>query len=134
MLVFPRENGTVIDIIPSTGELSDALEVVVYHDRKLNALIAEILPANELEYEGNIGLELVMVDAERGELISTPVLGEFDEDEDGSYLLIDGETFRRWKESGKLNVCPICGGELVWKGREARCLECGYRVKVRDKI
>nr|WP_297487481.1 hypothetical protein [Thermococcus sp.] len=134
VLIFPRKNGTVIDIIPSTGELSDALEVVVYHDRKLNALIAEILPANELEYEGNIGLEPVMVDAESGELISTPVLGDFSEDEEGPYLLIDGETFGRWKESGKLNVCPICGGELVWRGREAHCLDCGYRVKIGDKV
>ncbi|WP_456365304.1 hypothetical protein [Thermococcus sp.] len=132
VLVFPKENGTVIDVIPLTGELSDALEVVVYHDRKLNALIAEILPANELEYEGNIGLEPVIIDAGSGELMSTPVLGDFSEDEEGPYLLIEGETFRRWKESGKLNVCPICGGELVWMGREAHCPDCGYRVKVKN--
>ncbi len=128
-LLFPRES-TIIDIIPASGEVSDALEVIAYHDRKLNALILEILPANDLEYEGNIGLEPVIVSLETGELESNPVLGDFEEDKDGIYLVIDSETFERWKESGNLDTCPICGGELRWRGKRAICLDCGYGVKV----
>jgi len=129
-LLFPRES-PVVDIIPASGNVSDALEVIAYHDRKLNALILEILPANDLEYEGNIGLEPVIVNLETGELESNPVLGDFEEDKDGLYLVIDGGTFERWEKSGNTNTCPLCGGELVWRGGKALCLDCGYGVKVR---
>ncbi|WP_297549422.1 hypothetical protein [Thermococcus sp.] len=129
-LLFPREN-IVVDIIPASGEVSDALEVMAYHDRKLNSLILEILPANDLEYEGNIGVEPVIVNLETGELESNPILGDFEEDKDGIYLVIDEETFERWKESGNLDTCPICGGELMWRGKRAICLDCGYGVKVK---
>jgi hypothetical protein len=129
VLLFPREN-LVVDIIPATGEVSDSLEVIAYHDRKLNALILEVLPANDIEYEGNIGVEPAIISLESGELESAPVLGEFEEEEDGVYLVVDRDTFRRWKESGKLDVCPICGGELSWRGKKAVCLDCGYGVKV----
>jgi hypothetical protein len=132
VLVFPRENGTVVDVIPTTGELSEGLEIVLYHDRALNSLIVEILPASDLEYEGNIGLEPVIVNAETGELESVPVLGDFREDEEGIFLVIDGETYERWGESGKLDVCPICGGRLVWKGKRAFCTDCGYGVEVKE--
>lgn len=129
-LIFPREN-IVVDVLPASGEVSDALEVIAYHDKKLNSLILEILPANDLEYEGNIGIEPVIVNLETGELESTPVLGDFEEDKDGLYLVIDEETFERWKEEGDLNTCPLCGGELLWRGKRGLCLDCGYGVKVR---
>lgn len=129
VLVFPRES-LVIDVIPATGEVSDALEVIAYHDRKLNALILEVLPANDIEYEGNIGVEPAIISLESGELESAPVFGDFREEEDGIYLVIDKDTLQRWKESGKLDVCPICGGELSWRGKKAICLDCGYGVKV----
>jgi len=131
-LLFPRES-MIIDIIPASGEVSDALEVIAYHDRKLNALILEILPANDLEYEGNIGLEPVIVNLETGELESNPVLGDFEEEKDDIYLVIDKETFERWRKSGKKDICPLCGGELVWHGEKAICLDCGYGVKVRGE-
>lgn len=129
VLLIPREN-IVIDIISASGELSDAVEVIAYHDRKLDAFIVETLPANDIEYEGNIGLEPVIIDAETGELLSNPVLGEVREEEDGVFLLVDEETYGRWRESGKLNTCPVCGGELRWKGKEALCLDCGYGIRV----
>ena len=129
-LLFPRE-GLIVDVIPASGEVSDALEVIAYHDRKLNSLILEILPANDLEYEDNIGIEPVIVNLETGELESTPVLGDFEEDKDGLYLVIDEGTFERWKEGGDLNTCPLCGGELSWRGKRGLCLDCGYGVKVR---
>ncbi|AIU69113.1 membrane protein [Thermococcus eurythermalis] len=129
-LIFPREN-IVVDVLPASGEVSDALEVIAYHDKKLNSLILEILPANDLEYEGNIGIEPVIVNLETGELESVPVLGDFEEDKDGFYLVIDEETFERWKEEGDLNTCPLCGGELSWRGKRGLCLDCGYGVKVR---
>jgi len=130
VLLFPRES-LVVDVIPASGEVSDALEVIAYHDRKLNSLILEVLPANDLEYEGNIGLEPVVVNLETGELESVPVLGDFEEEEDGIYLVVDRETFERWKGTGNLETCPLCGGELVWRGKRALCLDCGYGVKVR---
>ncbi|MBP1911292.1 hypothetical protein [Thermococcus stetteri] len=129
VLVFPREN-LVIDVIPATGEVSDALEVIAYHDRKLNALILEVLPANDIEYEGNIGVEPAIISLDSGELESAPVFGEFKEEGGEIYLVVDRDTFQRWKESGKLDVCPVCGGELSWRGKKAVCLDCGYRVKV----
>ncbi len=130
VLIFPREN-IVVDVLPASGEVSDALEVIAYHDKKLNSLILEILPANDLEYEGNIGLEPVIVNLETGELESVPVLGDFEEEKDGFYLVVDRETLERWKEKGDLNTCPLCGGELAWRGKKALCLDCGYGVKVR---
>jgi len=130
-ILFPRES-LVVDVIPASGEVSDALEVIAYHDRKLNSLILEILPANDLEYEGNIGLEPVIVNLETGELESTPVLGDFEEEKDGVYLVIDSETFERWKDAGNLDTCPLCGGELAWRGKKALCLDCGYGVRVKD--
>ncbi|WP_367883222.1 hypothetical protein [Thermococcus peptonophilus] len=76
VLVFPRES-LVIDVIPATGEVSDALEVIAYHDRKLNALILEVLPANDIEYEGgNIGVEPAIISLESGELESAPPSSE----------------------------------------------------------
>ncbi len=131
VLALPRGN-LVIDVIPSTGEIGEALEIISYHDRKLNALILEILPANDLEYEGNIGLEPAILDLNSGELKSSPVFGRFEEENGIPYLVIDEKTFDRWMKSGKLNVCPICGGQLIWKGKQAHCVDCGYGIKVRE--
>jgi hypothetical protein len=128
-LLFPRE-ALIVDVISSSGELSDAVEVIAYHDRELGAFVVEILPANDLEYEGNIGLEPAIIDEKTLELKSSPVFGHFEEGKDGLHLVIDGETYERWRESGKLNTCPICGGELAWRGKDALCPECGYGVKV----
>jgi ribosomal protein S27AE len=130
-LVFAKGEALVVDVISSSGELSDAMEVIAYHDRQLNAFIVEILPANDIEYEGNIGIEPVIIDAEKLELESSPVLGHFEEDEEGVFLIIDRETYVRWKENGDLNTCPVCGGELAWKGERAYCQDCGYGVKVK---
>ncbi len=129
-LTFPREEHLIIDILSSTGELSDALEVIAYHDRELEAYIVEILPANELEFEGNIGLEPVIIDDKNFELKSNPVLGYFEEHENGIFLAIDEKTYRRWKTGGNTSTCPICGGELAWRGNEAYCRDCGYGVRV----
>ena len=130
-IVLPRREALVIDIISASGDLSDALEVIAYHEKKLNAFIVEILPANDIEYEGNIGLEPVIIDADTLELKSNPVLGHFEEDEEGPFLVIDRGTYERWRESGNLNACPVCGGELAWKGERAYCRDCGYGVKVK---
>ena len=130
-LLFPREV-LVVDIIPSSGELSDSVEVIAYHDRELGAFIVEILPANDIEYEGNIGLEPAIIDEKTLELKSNPVFGHFKEEKEGLYLVIDGETYELWKESGKLGTCPLCGGELAWKGERAYCQDCGYGVRVKD--
>ena len=130
-LLLPRE-ALVVDIIPSSGELSDSVEVIAYHDRKLGAFVVEIVPANDLEYEGNIGLEPAIIDEKTLELKSSPIFGHFEEEKDGLYLVIDGGTYERWKETGKLNVCPICGGELTWRKEKAFCPECGYGVRVKD--
>ncbi|ASJ03684.1 hypothetical protein A3L09_01240 [Thermococcus profundus] len=132
-MAFPRDEPLVVDVISSSGELSDALEVVAYLDRKLNAFIVEIVPANDIEYEGNIGLEPVIIDAESFELKSSPVLGHFEEEEGSPFLVIDRETYEHWKENGNTDICPICGGELAWKGERAYCLDCGYGVKVVKK-
>ncbi|ASJ06106.1 hypothetical protein [Thermococcus pacificus] len=129
-LLLPRGDVLMVDIIPASGELSDALEVIAYRDKQLNAFIVEILPANDIEYEGNIGLEPAIIDAETLELESSPVLGHFEEDEEGLFLVIDRETYERWKESESTDTCPVCGGELAWKGEGAYCRDCGYRVKV----
>ena len=129
-LVFPREETIVVDVISSSGELSDALEVIAYHDKKLEAFVVEILPTNDLEYEGNVGIEPIIIDGETLELESNPVLGHFEEDEEGLFLVIDGKTYERWKGEGDIHTCPICGGELAWKGDKAYCQDCGYGVKV----
>ncbi len=129
-LVLPREETLVVDVISASGELSDAMEVIAYRDRKLGAFVVEILPTNDLEYEGNIGIEPTIIDEESLELESNPVLGHFEEDEEGLFLVIDGETYERWKENGSTDTCPVCGGELAWKGRRAYCQDCGYGVKV----
>ena len=130
-LVLPQGEVLMVDIIPASGELSDALEVIAYRDKQLNAFLVEILPANDIEYGGNIGIEPIIIDAETLELESNPVLGHFEEDEKGPFLAIDRETYERWRESGNINTCPVCGGELAWKGSEAYCRDCGYRVKVK---
>ena len=132
-LVFLRAGTIVADVISSSGELSDALEVIAYHDKQLSAFVVEILPANDIEYEGNIGIEPVLIDAETLELESSPVLGRFEEDEDGPFLAIDRETYERWKENGSTDTCPVCGGGLAWKGERAYCGDCGYGVKVVGK-
>ncbi|NJE43203.1 hypothetical protein [Thermococcus sp. GR6] len=129
-LVFPRNENLVIDVISSSGELSDALEVIAYHDKKIEAFVVEILPTNDLEYEGNIGIEPTIIDEESLELESSPVLGHFEEDEEGMFLVIDGETYERWKEEDDIHTCPICGGELAWRKEKAYCADCGYGVKV----
>ncbi|AFL95389.1 hypothetical protein CL1_1186 [Thermococcus cleftensis] len=128
-IAFPRET-VVIDVIPSSGELSDALEVIAYRDRKLESFIVEIVPANDLEYEGNIGIEPVIINEKNLTLESNPVLGHFEEDGEGLFLVIDPKTHERWKSEGDVHVCPICGGELAWKGKKAYCRDCGYGVKV----
>ncbi|NJE05137.1 hypothetical protein E3E36_03040 [Thermococcus sp. M36] len=129
-LVLPRGGALVVDIISSSGELSDALEVIAYNDKKLGAFVVEILPSNDLEYEGNIGVEPVIIDEKTLELESSPVLGHFEEDEEGLFLVIDRETYERWRNEGDVHVCPLCGGELAWKGEKAYCQDCGYGVKV----
>ncbi|MDN5320574.1 MAG: hypothetical protein PWP49_994 [Thermococcaceae archaeon] len=133
-LVIPSARYITVDIISSSGDLSDALELMVYHDRTLNAYVVEIVPANELEFEGNIGIEPVIIDAESFELKSTPVLGHFEKDKDDIVLVISGKTYDAWKESGKLEVCPICGAEeLVWQKDIAYCNSCGFGIKVVKK-
>lgn len=133
-LTFPAKKSKehiIVDIISSSGELSDALEIIAYHDRKLEAYVIEIIPANELEFEGNIGLEPVIIDEKSFELKSCPVLGHFEEEEGGMFLVIDSETYRIWKDSGKLDICPICGAEgLAWRKNEAYCDSCGFGIKV----
>jgi hypothetical protein len=130
-ILFTRGELTVVDLISSSGELSDAMEVIAYLDRELNSFIVEIVPANDLQYEGNIGIEPVIIDAETLELKSNPVLGHFEGGEDGLFLIIDRETYERWKASGSITTCPVCGGELSWKGDESYCNECGYGVRVK---
>ena len=129
-LAFPREGTLVVDVISSSGELSDALEVIAYNDKKLGAFVVEILPSNDLEYEGNIGVEPVIIDEKTLELESNPILGHFEEDEEGLFLVIDRETYERWRGEGDVHTCPLCGGELAWKGERAYCQDCGYGVRV----
>ncbi len=129
-LAFPREGTLVVDVISSSGELSDALEVIAYNDKKLGAFVVEILPSNDLEYEGNIGVEPVIIDEKTLELESNPILGHFEEDEEGLFLVIDRETYGRWRGEGDVHTCPLCGGELAWKGERAYCQDCGYGVRV----
>ncbi|WP_258083583.1 hypothetical protein [Thermococcus thermotolerans] len=130
-LAFPRGETLVVDVISSSGELSDALEVIAYNDKKLGAFVVEILPTNDLEYEGNIGIEPIIIDGKTLELESNPVLGHFEEDEDGLFLVIARETYERWRGEGDVHTCPVCGGELAWKGEKARCQDCGYGVRVK---
>ncbi|NJE26761.1 hypothetical protein E3E22_09080 [Thermococcus sp. MV5] len=131
VLVLPLKEYITVDILSLSGALSDGIEVAVYHDKHLEAYIIEIIPANELEFEGNIGLEPVIVDANTFELKSTPVLGYFKEEGDRVFLIVEGDVYKIWKESGKLDICPICGAKnLVWKGKQAYCASCGFGVKV----
>lgn len=133
-LTFPAKEHLIVDIISSSGELSDALEIIAYHDRKLEAYVIEIIPANELEFEGNIGLEPVIIDDKSFELKSYPVLGHFEEEKDGVFLIIDNKTYQIWKESGKLDICPICGAEgLAWRRNEAYCDSCGFGIKFKEE-
>ncbi len=129
-LAFPRDGTLVVDVISSSGELSDALEVIAYNDKKLGAFVVEILPSNDLEYEGNIGVEPVIIDEKTFELESNPILGHFEEDEEGLFLVIDHETYGRWRNEGDVHTCPLCGGELAWKEERAYCQDCGYGVRV----
>lgn len=133
-LCFSREKHLIIDVISSTGELSDALEVIAYKDEQLDSYIIEILPANELEFEGNIGIEPVIIDARTFDLESAPVLGHFEEGEEGISLIIDRDTYDRWKESEKLDICPICGSEdLAWSEELAYCPSCGFGIKIEGR-
>ncbi|AFK21863.1 membrane protein [Pyrococcus sp. ST04] len=132
-LLIPQKNMIVIDFISASGDLSDALELIAYYDKEIECYVVEILPANELEYEENLGIEPVIIDAKTFELKSYPVLGEFTQGKKTIYLHIDEETYKLWKESGKLNVCPVCGGELRWRGKKAVCVECGIEVIVHEE-
>ncbi len=129
-VILPGRDRITVELIPAEGGIGEALEVVAYQDHDLGAFIVEIVPASDIEYEGNIGLEPVIIDAESLELRSTPVLGSFEEEREGAFLVIDRKTHGRWKESGKLDVCPICGGKLIWEGEKAYCRDCGYGIRV----
>ncbi|CAB49097.1 zinc ribbon domain-containing protein [Pyrococcus abyssi] len=130
-LLVPRNGMIIIDFISATGELSDALELVAYLDKEIECYVIEILPASEFEEE-NIGVEPVIIDANTFELKSYPVLGEFEERKN-LILHVDRETFDLWKESGKLSICPVCGGRLKWKGERAICTDCGVEVVVDEE-
>lgn len=133
-LLIPSGKYITVDILSSTGDLSDALELMVYHDKTLNAYIVDIVPANELEFEGNIGIEPVIIDAETFELKSTPILGHFEKENGEIFFVISEKTYEVWKESGKLEVCPVCGAdELVWQKGIAYCSSCGFGIKVVKK-
>ncbi|AEH25309.1 membrane protein [Pyrococcus yayanosii] len=129
-LLIPKSGMIVVDFLSASGELSDALELVAYFDRKIESYVVEIIPANELEFEGNVGVEPVIIDGKTFELKSYPVLGEFREDRGSVYLAVDEKTYAMWRDSEKLNVCPVCGGELRWRGRRAICVDCGLEVRV----
>ncbi|RKX51027.1 MAG: hypothetical protein DRP38_00175 [Thermotogae bacterium] len=132
-LLIPRENMIVVDFISATGDLSDALELIAYYDREIDCYVVEIIPANELEYEENLGVEPVIIDAKTFELKSYPVLGEFKQGKKTIILKVDNETYRLWRESGKLNICPVCGGELRWREKKAICTDCGIEVMIDEK-
>ncbi|ACS89964.1 MAG TPA: hypothetical protein HA302_01300 [Thermococcaceae archaeon] len=120
-----------IDIISSSGDLSDAMEIMIYHDKTLDSYIVEIVPVNELEFEGNIGIEPVIIDAKTFELKSNPVLGHFEKGNGEVFLVIDESTYKKWEESNKTDHCPICGAkELTWHEKVAYCDSCGFGVKV----
>ncbi|AAL80231.1 hypothetical protein PFDSM3638_00455 [Pyrococcus furiosus DSM 3638] len=132
-LLIPRENMIVVDFLSSSGELSDALELIAYYDKEIECYVVEILPSNELEYEENLGIEPVIIDGKTFELRSYPVLGDFKQGKDKVVLKIDREVYELWKESGKLDVCPVCGGHLRWKQGKALCTECGIEVVVDEE-
>jgi len=133
-LLIPSREYATVNIISSTGDLSDALELMIYHDKTLNAYIIDIVPANELEFEGNVGIEPVIIDAETFELKSTPVLGHFEKENGEIFLVISENTYDVWKKSGKLELCPICGADgLVWQKGIAYCSSCGFGIKVVKK-
>ncbi|AIF69571.1 hypothetical protein PAP_05855 [Palaeococcus pacificus DY20341] len=133
-ITLPKKNTLVIDLLSSSGELSDALEVIAYHDKQIEGYIIDIIPANELEFEGNVGLEPAIIDDKNFELKSTPVLGYFEEEKEEISLVIDEEAYNLWKKSGKLEICPICGAEgLVWKESFAYCPSCGFGIRIRGE-
>ncbi|EHR79291.1 membrane protein [Thermococcus litoralis DSM 5473] len=133
-LLIPSAKYITVDVFSSSGDLSDALQLMMYYDKTLNAYIVDIIPANDLEFEGNIGLEPVIIDAETFELKSIPVLGYFEKENGDIFLVISEKTYDAWKESGKLEVCPVCGADgLVWQKDVAYCSSCGFGVKVVKK-
>lgn len=83
----------MIDVIFVIGEVSDVFEVIVYYDRKFNVFIFEVFFVNDIEYEGNIGVEFVIISFESGEFESVFVFGDFREEEDGIYFVIDKDIF-----------------------------------------
>ncbi|WP_048151586.1 membrane protein [Palaeococcus ferrophilus] len=130
-IILPGTEHAVVDVISSSGELSDALEVIAYHDKEVNAYYVEIVPASEVTFEGNVGLEPAIIDAESFEMESYPVFGHFEERDDGIYLILDEEAYSNWKASEKLHTCPICGAEgVAWKGEKAFCPSCGFGFEV----
>ena len=131
VVVLSSREYLTIDIISSTGDLNDAMEVMIYHDKTLDSYIIEIVPANELEFEGNIGVEPIIIDAKTFELKSTPILGHFEKEKGEVFLVIDENTYKKWEESNKTDYCPICGAkELSWHEKVAYCDSCGFGVKV----
>lgn len=133
-IILPGTEHAVIDVLSASGELSDALEVVAYHDREVNAYYVEIIPASEITYEGNIGIEPAIIDAESFEMESYPVLGHFEERDDGIYMILDGKAYSNWRASERLHTCPICGSEdVAWKGERAFCPSCGFGFEVVGK-
>ena len=108
-LLIPSREYATVNIISSTGDLSDALELMIYHDKTLNAYIIDIVPANELEFEGNVGIEPVIIDAETFELKSTPVLGHFEKENGEIFLVISENTYDVWKKVANLNSVPYVG-------------------------
>jgi len=134
VLFIPSKEYLTIDIISSTGDLNDAMEVMIYHDKTLDSYIIEIVPANELEFEGNVGIEPTIIDAKTFELKSTPILGHFEKEKGEVFLVIDENTYKKWEESNKTDYCPICGAkELLWHEKVAYCDSCGFAVKVVKK-
>ncbi len=134
VVVLSSREYLTIDIISSSGDLSDAMELMIYHDKTLDSYIVEIVPANELEFEGNIGIEPVIIDAKTFKLKSIPILGHFGKEKGEVFLVIDESTYKEWKESNKTDYCPICGAkELLWHEKVAYCDSCGFAVKVVKK-
>jgi len=131
VVVLSSREYLTIDIISSSGDLSDAMEVMIYYDKTLDSYIVEIVPANELEFEGNIGVEPIIIDAKTFKLKSSPVLGHFEKEKGEVFLVIDESTYKKWEESNKRDYCPICGAkELLWHEKVAYCDSCGFGVKV----
>jgi len=118
----------IIDILPKGGGIEDAIEVIVHEDRKNGILTIELLPADTLHFE-NLGVEPALFDLKSYHLLSCPVFGELKEGK----LIIDEETFKKWKECKKIDVCPFCGGHLRWRGNNAVSMRCDYMVVVKSE-